>query len=99
MGNDRGPAAFPIERKRGQMKAQDDMAAAAGPALPQRLARIFIICAMVLLAPVVLLSSMGWAADPVAYDVTIAPSGDAGIDTRLHDASTLISLRETAPVG
>ena len=44
-------------------------------------------------------SPSGRAADPVAYTVDLAPTGDTGIDTRLHDASTLVSLRESAPVG
>src|ERR1700730_7882310 len=39
------------------------------------------------------------ASDPVLYDVTIAPTGDGALDTAVHDASTLISLRESAPVG
>ena len=44
-------------------------------------------------------ASAGQAADPVAYSVVLAPTGDAAIDGRLRDASTLLSLRETAPVG
>jgi translocation and assembly module TamA len=40
-----------------------------------------------------------WASDPVLYDVTIAPTGDAALDTAVRDASTLVSLRESAPVG
>lgn len=41
----------------------------------------------------------GRAADPQAYEVTIAPSGDTGLDQAAQDSSTLISLRESAPVG
>ena len=39
------------------------------------------------------------AADPQPYDVTVAPTGDSAIDGALHDSSTLISLRTSAPVG
>lgn len=41
----------------------------------------------------------GHAADPVAYSVRIAPTGETSLDSAVHDASTLISLRTTAPVG
>jgi translocation and assembly module TamA len=39
------------------------------------------------------------AADPVTYDVTLTPTGNAAIDSAAHDASTLIALRSTAPAG
>jgi translocation and assembly module TamA len=39
------------------------------------------------------------AADPQPYDVTLKQTGEAPLDTALHDASSLISLREKAPVG
>ena len=39
------------------------------------------------------------AADPQPYNVTIAPTGNAALDTALKDSSSLISLRESAPVG
>ena len=39
------------------------------------------------------------SADPQPYVVTLAPTGDAALDQALHDASTLATLRETAPVG
>jgi translocation and assembly module TamA len=39
------------------------------------------------------------AADPVHYTVTIAATGQPDLDAAVHDASTLVSLRETAPVG
>ncbi len=64
-----------------------------------RLARLLLGFAAILLAPPVLVRNPGRAADPVAYEVTIAPTGDAGIDAALQSASTLISLRQTAPVG
>jgi translocation and assembly module TamA len=39
------------------------------------------------------------AADPQPYAVTLKPTGDAAIDAALSGSSTLISLRESAPVG
>ena len=39
------------------------------------------------------------AADPQPYTITLAPSGVAGLDAAAHDSSTLVSLRERAPVG
>jgi translocation and assembly module TamA len=41
----------------------------------------------------------GRAADPQPYTVAIAPTGDAAVDTAVHDAATLISLQKTAAVG
>ena len=41
----------------------------------------------------------GRAADPLAYEVAISPTGDAALDQAAHDASTLVGLRESAPVG
>jgi translocation and assembly module TamA len=39
------------------------------------------------------------AADPQPYDVSLAPTGHESLDTALRDSTTLISLRESAPVG
>lgn len=39
------------------------------------------------------------AADPQPYTVTIAKTGDAELDGMLAEVSTLISLKDTAPVG
>ncbi len=39
------------------------------------------------------------AADPQPYDVTIEKTGDGAVDGAIHDSSTLVSLRDTAPVG
>ncbi len=39
------------------------------------------------------------AADPQPYAVTIAATGDAGLDAAIRDSATLIALREKAPVG
>src|SRR4051812_39682473 len=41
----------------------------------------------------------GRAADPQPYDVTLKPTGESALDTALHDSASLISLRESAPVG
>ncbi|MBV9654649.1 MAG: outer membrane protein assembly factor [Acetobacteraceae bacterium] len=41
----------------------------------------------------------GQAADPQPYVVAFAPTGNAALDTALKDSSTLVSLRESAPVG
>lgn len=41
----------------------------------------------------------GRAADPLAYAVAIAPTGDAALDQAAQDASTLVGLRDSAPVG
>jgi translocation and assembly module TamA len=39
------------------------------------------------------------AADPLPYRVSLATTGNTAIDQALHDASVLISLNTTAPVG
>jgi translocation and assembly module TamA len=39
------------------------------------------------------------AADPVAYDITLAPTGLAELDRAAADASLLATLREGTPVG
>lgn len=39
------------------------------------------------------------AADPVKYTVSIAPTGEDALDDAVKNASALVSLRETAPVG
>ena len=41
----------------------------------------------------------GRAADPLPYEVVIAPTGEAALDQAAQDAATLIALRESAPVG
>ena len=38
-------------------------------------------------------------ADPQPYDVTLKPTGEAALDGALHDSSSLISLKDKAPVG
>lgn len=56
---------------------------------------------LVLLFTALLFSSAprGRAADPQPYDVSIKATGIGGLDAAVHDASTLISLRTSAPVG
>src|SRR3954467_7748053 len=39
------------------------------------------------------------AADPQPYTVTLKPTGNGALDAALQGSSTLISLREKAPVG
>ncbi len=39
------------------------------------------------------------AADPQPYTVALPPTGEAPLDTALHDSATLISLEDKAPVG
>jgi translocation and assembly module TamA len=41
----------------------------------------------------------GRAADTLAYEVAITPSGNGTLDQAVQDASTLASLRQAAPVG
>ena len=52
-----------------------------------------------LLAPAIFAPHPGRTADPVKYAVTIAPTGEKDLDSAVQQASTLVSLRETAPVG
>lgn len=47
----------------------------------------------------VLAATLAYAADPQPYSVDLAKTGNAPLDQALADSSTLISLRETAPVG
>jgi translocation and assembly module TamA len=54
-------------------------------------------CALALAAW--LLGAHGQAADPLAYDIAIAPTGDAALDQAAQDSSTLAALRQSAPVG
>src|ERR1700678_3139360 len=39
------------------------------------------------------------AADPQPYNVVLKPTGDAALDAAVHDSSTLVALRDKAPVG
>src|SRR5580658_6841266 len=41
----------------------------------------------------------GRAADPQPYEVTFAPTGDAGLDAAVRDSSSLQDLRDKVPVG
>lgn len=44
-------------------------------------------------------SRVSRAADPQPYEVTLKPTGNAALDTALHDLSTLVSLQANGPVG
>ena len=46
-----------------------------------------------------LLPDLASGADPQPYEVTLKPTGNAAMDSALHDTSQLESLREKAPVG
>ena len=63
------------------------------PASPAR--HVFVLLALVFAWD----TGGSHAADPQPYKVTIAPTGEAALDQAAHDASTLISLHDTAPVG
>ena len=39
------------------------------------------------------------AADPLRYSVVLAPTGEAPLDAALRDTASLVTLRESAPVG
>ncbi len=52
-----------------------------------------------LLAVLMVCSPSAFAADPQPYEVTLEPTGNTALDTALKDASQLISLQKTAPVG
>ena len=64
------------------------------PSTPLRTALALLLAALLLSG-----APRGRAADPQPYTVAIAPTGIAALDGAVHDASTLISLRDTAPVG
>ena len=51
------------------------------------------VCAMLLLGAGV------YAADPMPYTLSLAPTGSAEIDQAIRDSSQLAGLRERAPVG
>jgi len=51
------------------------------------------------LAFILLTGTSAFAADPQPYEVTIKPSGNSELDQMLKDSSTLISLKDGAPVG
>lgn len=69
--------------------------------MPHRLPAFLLRAALVAWFAALLVSSAphGRAADPQPYSVAIAPTGVARLDAAVHDAATLISLRERAPVG
>lgn len=59
----------------------------------RRLLVVSLIAALLLAPPAAL------GADPQPYEVTLKPTGNAALDSALHDTSQLVSLREKAPVG
>lgn len=54
---------------------------------------------LLILAAVLSRSVPTLGADPQPYSVTLKPTGNKALDGALHDASSLISLQEKAPVG
>lgn len=54
---------------------------------------------LILIAVLLITTASAYAADPQAYNVTIDKTGNATLDQMLSDASTLISLKQSAPVG
>ena len=64
------------------------------PLIPLRTALAMLLAALLLSG-----APRGRAADPQPYTVAIAPTGVAALDRAVHDAATLISLRDSAPVG
>lgn len=63
---------------------------------PRKLRRI-LYCLLATLIPKTMAPAL--AADPQPYTVTLPPTGEALLDTALHDSSNLIALRENAPAG
>jgi translocation and assembly module TamA len=61
---------------------------------PARIVRAGLVLLLMCSAP-----SAPRAADPVHYAVTIAPTDEKDLDAAVQGASTLISLRDSAPVG
>ena len=59
-----------------------------------RLLRVTLLCLQAAGGP-----GKVWAADPQPYDVTLTPTGEDALDKALHDSSSLISLKDSVPVG
>jgi translocation and assembly module TamA len=57
------------------------------------------VLVLVMIVALLLLPDLASGADPQPYEVTLKPTGNAAMDSALHDASQLESLREKAPVG
>jgi translocation and assembly module TamA len=64
--------------------------------LTRRAGKATLVLGMALVVPA---GETSRAADPQPYEVTIAPTGDAKLDTAISGSSVLVSLREKAPVG
>lgn len=54
---------------------------------------------LVMIVALLLMPDLASGADPQPYEVTLKPTGNAALDSALHDTSQLESLREKAPVG
>ncbi|HVY13749.1 MAG TPA: autotransporter assembly complex family protein [Rhodopila sp.] len=67
--------------------------------LPFRPDNIRLIAFAVMLLGGVIPAKQGRAADPQPYTVTVKPTGNSALDSALTGSSTLISLRESAPVA
>lgn len=63
----------------------------------QQQVRRTLVCLFATLLPIA--PAPARAADPQPYTVTLPPTGEAPLDTALHDSSNLIALRENAPAG
>jgi translocation and assembly module TamA len=57
------------------------------------------VLVLVMIVAPLLLPDLASGADPQPYEVTLKPTGNAAMDSALHDTSQLESLREKAPVG
>jgi translocation and assembly module TamA len=57
------------------------------------------VLVLVMIVTLLLLPDLASGADPQPYEVTLKPTGNAAMDSALHDTSQLESLREKAPVG
>ncbi len=64
------------------------------PRLAARLLRLSLVGLLAICGPGGLR-----AADPQPYDVTLKPTGQDALDKALHDSSSLISLKDSAPIG
>jgi translocation and assembly module TamA len=53
---------------------------------------LYVVAATALIRPL-------QAADPQPYNVTLKPTGDSALDAALNGSSTLLSLRQSAPVA
>lgn len=57
------------------------------------------VLVLVMIVALLLVPDLASGADPQPYEVTLKPTGNAAMDSALHDTSQLELLREKAPVG